>query len=117
MTGKQLQEQGELVQGNCPACGMHTLFLGAGGYVTCSLVDCPMPDAASRLLEKAELDHIVRLEDRHWTAEHPLMERILGTLLDCPIGRFIEDNGGIALAPGIYRVRLDGTQATWTKTT
>ena len=38
------------VQGRCPmGCG-ETLFLGAGGYVTCSWIDCPEPDAATRLL-------------------------------------------------------------------
>ncbi|WP_435610874.1 hypothetical protein [Streptomyces sp. C10-9-1] len=40
-----------LVQGRCPACGSASLFLGDGGYVTCSRIDCPEPDAASTLLE------------------------------------------------------------------
>jgi hypothetical protein len=39
------------VTGDCPACGHPTLFLGAGGYVTCSLIDCPDPEAATKLLE------------------------------------------------------------------
>lgn len=41
-----------LVQGRCPACGTSGLFLGSGGYVTCSLAACPEPDAASTLLER-----------------------------------------------------------------
>lgn len=41
----------ERVVGRCPmGCG-ETLFLGSGGYVTCSWVECPQPDAASDLLE------------------------------------------------------------------
>lgn len=40
------------VQGRCPACGRESLFLGDGGYVTCSRVDCTEPDAASTLLER-----------------------------------------------------------------
>jgi hypothetical protein len=40
------------VQGHCPACGWTTLFLGDGGYPTCSRIDCPEPDAASKLLER-----------------------------------------------------------------
>lgn len=40
------------VQGQCPACGHHGLFLGSGGYVTCSWLECPEPDAASTLLER-----------------------------------------------------------------
>jgi hypothetical protein len=41
-----------LVKGRCPACGTAGLFLGHGGYVTCSLIDCPEPDAASTVLER-----------------------------------------------------------------
>jgi hypothetical protein len=41
-----------LVQGNCPACSSASLFLGNGGYVTCSRIDCPEPDAASTALER-----------------------------------------------------------------
>ncbi|MFJ6440242.1 DUF6085 family protein [Streptomyces sp. NPDC091649] len=40
------------VQGNCPACGSSSLFLGSGGYVTCARLDCPEPDAATTLLER-----------------------------------------------------------------
>ncbi|MFJ2675094.1 DUF6085 family protein [Streptomyces sp. NPDC087525] len=40
------------VQGHCPACRGTSLFLGSGGYVTCSRLDCPEPDAASTLLER-----------------------------------------------------------------
>lgn len=39
-----------LVQGRCPACGTKGLFLGDGGYITCSLIDCPNPSAADDLL-------------------------------------------------------------------
>lgn len=38
------------VAGRCPmGCG-ETLFLGLGGHVTCSLIGCPDPCAADRLL-------------------------------------------------------------------
>lgn len=37
------------VQGHCPAC--HRRFLGSGGYVTCARIDCPDPEAATRVLE------------------------------------------------------------------
>lgn len=40
------------VQGHCPACRGSSLFLGSGGYVTCTRIDCPEPDAASTLLEQ-----------------------------------------------------------------
>lgn len=38
------------VQGYCPSCGSSSLFLGAGGYVTCSWSDCAEPDAATGML-------------------------------------------------------------------
>lgn len=41
-----------LVKGRCPACWSASLFLGIGGYVTCSRIDCPAPDAASTVLEQ-----------------------------------------------------------------
>lgn len=39
-----------LVQGACPVCGVRGLFVGEGGYVTCSYVNCSEPDAPSRVL-------------------------------------------------------------------
>ena len=39
-----------LVQGRCPACGTKGLFLGDGGYITCSLRECPQPDAATEVI-------------------------------------------------------------------
>jgi len=40
-----------VVKGRCPACGGESLFLGDGGYVTCSRIDCTHPDAATSMLE------------------------------------------------------------------
>lgn len=39
------------IRGKCPACGHESLILGDGGYVTCSRLECPEPDAPSKLLE------------------------------------------------------------------
>ena len=39
------------VKGTCPACGGRTLFVGSGGYITCSYIPCPDPGAAGKLLE------------------------------------------------------------------
>jgi hypothetical protein len=38
------------VDGRCPACSSHSLFLGSGGFVTCARLDCPDPSAAADLL-------------------------------------------------------------------
>ena len=47
------------VVGYCPACGGSSLFLGDGGYDTCSRSDCPNPAAASDILDDRETQHIV----------------------------------------------------------
>lgn len=40
------------VQGRCPACNGSSLFLGAGGHVTCSRLDCPDPTKADDMLHR-----------------------------------------------------------------
>ena len=45
-----------LVQGRCPACNGSSLFLGSGGYVTCSRLDCPDPCAADDQLHRGRAD-------------------------------------------------------------
>lgn len=38
------------IQGRCPACRATSLFIGTGGHVTCSRIECPNPSAADELL-------------------------------------------------------------------
>jgi hypothetical protein len=38
------------VQGRCPACGLGSLFLASGGYLTCASLRCTDPTRASNLL-------------------------------------------------------------------
>lgn len=41
----------------CPACGRQaTLFIGIGGYPTCSSRECPEPDAATTLLSSTPVE-------------------------------------------------------------
>lgn len=51
------------VAGECPACGRSVLVLGDGGYVTCSLIDCPDPEAVTKILEQPR-DVLMALIDR-----------------------------------------------------
>lgn len=96
------------VQGYCPmGCG-RTLFLGSGGYITCSLDKCPNPTALADLLEDPEHEHIVVLEDSTFSIEHPLRERLNGVLFKCPLHAFIQGHDGPPLRPGRYRVRQRG---------
>jgi hypothetical protein len=38
------QKQDWIKGTKCPACGKEGLFVGKGGYITCSHLDCPNPD-------------------------------------------------------------------------
>lgn len=40
------------VRGRCPACYGSSLFLGEGGYVTCSRLECTNPTAADSVLNQ-----------------------------------------------------------------
>jgi predicted lipid-binding transport protein (Tim44 family) len=42
---------GKLSEGKCPSCGGRSLFLGEGGYVTCSWIECADPTAITDLIE------------------------------------------------------------------
>lgn len=42
------------VAGRCPVCNGESLFLGAGGHVTCSRIECPDPCSADELLHAEE---------------------------------------------------------------
>jgi len=49
--GTSQQDSYPGVKGRCPmGCG-ETLFLGAGGHVTCSFIDCPDPAAVDDWLQ------------------------------------------------------------------
>ena len=36
----------ERISTPCPACGAHSLFVGSGGHLTCSVIGCPAPSTA-----------------------------------------------------------------------
>ena len=57
---------GPLVRGTCPACGLDSLFLGAGGWVTCANLSCPDPGAAIDLLRpSATWPPVMKSKDSH----------------------------------------------------
>lgn len=93
------------VAGYCPmGCG-ETLFLGEGGHVLCSLIECPNPAAVDELLQDRETEHVVSYSpDGRWNAQHPLRERLNGALLDCPIHRALAS--ALPRKPGRYRVQV-----------
>lgn len=38
------------IQGRCPACGLASVFVAEGGYLTCSNLGCTRPEAPDELL-------------------------------------------------------------------
>lgn len=100
--------------GKCPmGCG-HTLFLGSGGYVTCSLDKCPRPDAASDILDDGEREHIVEVREYDFTVRHPLRERLDDALMACELHTWIASRPGPPAQLGRYRVTwIDETSHHW----
>lgn len=40
------------INARCPACGWsNVLFVANGGYITCSRIECPNPEAAHAAIE------------------------------------------------------------------
>lgn len=39
----KMSEQAPRIVDRCPTCGAQSLFVGAGGYLTCSVIDCKAP--------------------------------------------------------------------------
>lgn len=92
------------VEGRCPACGHRSLFLGSGGYVTCSIVECKRPSAAADVLAAASPDHVVTLRHDGFSITHPLVERLDESLHDCPLDRMLVAAAGPPFVAGVYVV-------------
>jgi hypothetical protein len=84
-------------------CGT-TLFLGSGGYVTCSRASCPRPDATASILEDGEYEHLVEIGETGFTVRHPLRERLDDQLLRCDLHARLAAAAGPPHRPGRYRV-------------
>jgi uncharacterized protein DUF6085 len=93
----------DFVRGHCPACGRHNLFVGQGGYLTCTTLACPRPDAVATLLEDREIEHVVEFAETTFTVKHPLRERLDDALMRCRLHDDIHAMSGPPVMPGRYR--------------
>lgn len=104
------------VYGYCPlGCGA-TLFVGEGGFITCSNKDCPQPDAVSLILGDNETEHVAEISEAGFILKHPLRERLDDALFGCSFATHLEELSGAPVPPGRYRViagtpSSDGTTA------
>jgi hypothetical protein len=107
-----------VIPGYCPmGCG-ETLFRASGGYITCSWIGCPRPDAASDILHDQETDHTVEFREDSFTLRHPLRERLDDELTACGLHAYIASQDGPPPQLGTYRVTRtgsDGSSLLWTK--
>ena len=101
------------IQGFCPmGCGT-TLFVGEGGYLTCSHLKCPRPDAVSDLLADRETEHIAEIEAKTFTIRHPLRERLDDALMECDLHAHLARLAKAPVRPGRYRARWSAGVDTW----
>lgn len=101
------------VAGRCPmGCGS-TLFLGSGGYITCSWHKCPNPVAVSDLLDDPlAAKHVVTFGELGFDVQHPLFERG-EDLVRCELHQHIRLLDGPPVRPGRYFAEYDGSRWIW----
>ncbi|MDP2712288.1 MAG: DUF6085 family protein [Solirubrobacteraceae bacterium] len=102
------------VAGRCPmGCG-ETLFLGDGGHVTCSHLDCLAPCAVDDLLHDPHAhEHVVTLGEGSFDIQHPLAERG-GDLVECLLHQHLGAMSRPPFQPGRYAVgRSEGGSWVW----
>lgn len=112
------------VVGYCPmGCG-ETLFLAAGGHVTCSMIGCPNPTAVDDLLGDPMTNHVMTVTKEGFTLRHPLRERVGGQLENCetfdriqrtPVGQWARITGILwsEIKPGAQFVVSDDLAMWW----
>ncbi len=106
----------DILVGFCPmGCGQ-TLFVGEGGHVTCSYVDCPRPTAVDELLSDGDTRHVAKIEATGFTIEHPVKERLDGGLFECNLHAHIRQSDGPPVEPGYYFCWLEDGEVKWEPT-
>jgi hypothetical protein len=100
------------IKGYCPmGCGQ-TLFIGKGGYITCSFIHCPDPSYVSDLLEDRQTEHIVKFTEDGFTVQHPLRER-KNDLMSCDLHVRLMQLDGAPVKPGTYLFMPNATGKPW----
>lgn len=102
------------VQGFCPmGCGQ-TLFLGAGGHITCSWAHCPDPGALDTIANEAVTEHIIHIRALDFTIRHPLRDRVGRNLELCGFHEWLSSLDAPPMPPGTYLVAPSSDGWTWT---
>lgn len=93
------------VAGNCPmGCGKTLHFNSDSGMISCLSKRCPSPLAVTTLLAADAPFHTVKIARTGWAVEHPLAERVTGSLFDCALTDWLTGLDRPPVSAGIYRV-------------
>lgn len=98
----------------CPmGCGQTIIAYDDNGDVECSNDGCPDNRAVEKLLDQSTVKHVVRINHEHWSAMHPLFERIGAKLLDCGIDQGVHDAMRFGESGGDFLMWYDNDDEEW----
>lgn len=102
------------VQGWCPmGCG-RTLHVNMDtGMIFCINKACSRPLAVTELISTEwKTHHTTVFRPGGFEIKHPLAERVTGSLLDCPLQRWLNSLEGPPVTAGTYHVEKTGHDLT-----
>lgn len=104
---------GSQVAGHCPmGCGQTLRHRPNTGRIACTAGDCPRPLAITELLAAPPVtEHLINYDDVGWTIQHPLHERLDGSLMGCEateIADGLPEDGY-----GTYRATYEPDEDVW----
>lgn len=68
-------------------CGETMIYTNAS--IACSVEDCSNPNAVQAVLAEEQHEHRVTFRSGWWIAQHPLRERVDGSLVDCSLNGWL----------------------------
>ena len=103
-----LQIKRPKVQGHCSECGRDSLELTPDGKIICSDERCPDQYGLQKVINIADIEHVVHLDPWAFKIQHPISERKNGNLFDCPLDKYMNEQTMAPQTPGNYRVKSSG---------
>ena len=76
-----MSEKQQEIQTRCPSCGSRSLFIGAGGHLTCSWLECPEPGVATAIAALKELLSEAMFAHKSGWFDLDLLDRMQDALL------------------------------------
>lgn len=111
------------INGRCPmGCGdtlavqlpENLAALATPVDITCEDPNCRNPKAVTVILrDDSPGEHIVELYDETFSIQHPLEERIYGSLFNCGMHAWLQEQSEPPQPTGRYRVRFGASSITW----